>query len=299
MAMCIAIIFPSCPFHVFVSAFHLIFHVTCSGSAPCFVQHDSWRPRTQKPVLPSAAVSCCFNCFMRRSISPEKSMTHMALWFGRILLALRLHRLAGCHSGCAEWNRAQSAWLIVFFFCSGSYQFLVLFWSPHAFHLLLWALSTFLLLCVSKLFHSPFTLICHVSILVCHDPVNLFLNSATTCISGDTAKLRYSSLSHQDAFGVARNILLEPQSLPVSMCFLTLILVGSDVRVWTCINRYNDHWSWTQHYWFSTSFCIPDPSLGLGLCTGRLLLPGGGAVEMELAARLWLNSGDTYLALRY
>ena len=122
--MCIAIIFPSCPFHVFVSAFHLIFHVTCSGSAPCFVQHDSWRPRTQKPVLPSAAVSCCFNCFMRRSISESWSMTHMALWFGRILLALRLHRLAGCHSGCAEWNRAQSAWLIVFFLAVGVTNFL-------------------------------------------------------------------------------------------------------------------------------------------------------------------------------
>ena len=71
----------------------------------------------------------------------------------------------------------------------------------------------------------------HVSIIVCHNPVNLFLNSATTCISGDTAKLRNSSLSHQDAFGVARNILLEPQSLPVSICFLTHILVSSDVRV--------------------------------------------------------------------
>ena len=35
-------------------------------------------------------------------------------------------------------------------------------------------------------------------------------------------------------------------------------------------------------------------------CPGRLLLPGGGAVEMELAARLWLNSaGDTLVAPRY
>ena len=151
------IIFPSCPFHVLFMSLpglstwfsvslapdQLLVFLVQPGAASFSMTRPGpksllWPQQSSKkdkfPAAKQTNLAVWWNQWDQWDqcwIPTNRRVTHMVtqLDFGLVCLmdwflidpwsnlALRLHPFAGCHSGCAEWNRAQSAWLI----CSGSY----------------------------------------------------------------------------------------------------------------------------------------------------------------------------------